>query len=82
MRVPWISDNAIEEECGIEEPRLRTWAEHEPLAKRCTVELEPLPPREIGAAVLPRCRMRISGAREDCLALYERFFLTFMSAGG
>lgn len=72
----------IEREAGIEYVRLQSWFDSQP-HDLCRVTIEPLSPRALGpTVVLPRTLLCIEGPAEEVAALYRRFELQFMSAGG
>ena len=48
----------------------------------CTVRLTPLSMHPVGPVKVPRTLLEISGEEEAAKALYSRFFLRFISAGG
>lgn len=44
--------------------------------------LTKLPPRPMGPWPIPQTQIRIEGPEEQARAIYKRFFMTFVSAGG
>lgn len=48
----------------------------------CAVRLTPLSPHPVGPVKVPRTLVEITGEEEAAKALYGRFFLRFISAGG
>ena len=48
----------------------------------CTVRLTPLAMHPVGPVKVPRTLLEISGEEDAAKALYNRFFLRFISAGG
>lgn len=50
--------------------------------RSCCITLRELPPGGAGMFSLPRTRIRIWGDEADESAIYRRFYLRFLSAGG
>ncbi len=48
----------------------------------CAVRLTPLSLHPVGPVKVPRTLVEITGEEEAAKALYDRFFLRFISAGG
>ncbi len=87
--------NRIDLDCGISYARIATWLDDElglPHERECwvytlemqtcTIALEPLEDRPLGAVHLERSHLTVHGG-PDALASFEKLFtLRFISAGG
>ena len=87
--------NRIDLDCGISYARIASWLDDELSLPRerecwvytlemqtCTIALEPLEDRPLGAVHLERSHLTVHGD-PDALASFEKLFtLRFMSAGG
>ena len=87
--------NRIDLDCGISYARIATWLDDELALPReqecwvytlgdqtCTIALEPLEDRPLGAVHLERSHLTVHGD-PDALASFEKLFtLRFISAGG
>lgn len=87
--------NRIDLDCGISYARIASWLDDELALPReqecwvytlemqtCTIALEPLEDRPLGAVRLERSHLTALGDR-DALASFEKLFtLRFISAGG
>lgn len=71
----------IELECGVAPSRLACWLQQTDTGE-VQVILQPLAGRALGQVKLPRTQVVFEGAQFQVEALYERFFLQFMGAGG
>ena len=50
--------------------------------RSCCITLTELPGHPVGPWSVPRTRVQMSGSEEDVTAIYHRFFMRFLSAGG
>ena len=87
--------NRIDLDCGISYARIASWLDDERALPReqecwvytlgdqtCTIALEPLEDRPLGAVHLERSHLTVHGD-PDALASFEKLFtLRFISAGG
>ena len=87
--------NRIDLDCGISYARIASWLDDELAlpreqecwvytlgAQTCTIALEPLEDRPLGAGHLERSHLTVHGD-PDALASFEKLFtLRFISAGG
>ena len=87
--------NRIDLDCGISYARIASWLDDELALPReqecwvytlgdqtCTIALEPLEDRPLGAVHLERSHLTVHGG-PDALASFEKLFtLRFISAGG
>lgn len=48
----------------------------------CRIEVTRLPDRTLGRWSMPQTQVRFTGDDRDTAAIYRRFFLAFLSAGG
>ena len=64
----------------IQEDVLRTAAGFQ--YHRCRILVEQLPYRKMGALTFPQTRIVFEGEETDLKAIYHRFFMRFVSAGG
>lgn len=52
------------------------------LFRDCRISLQALPPKGSAKWHMPRIRLMIEGPDEDVAAIYHRFFIQFLTAGG